>query len=95
MTKSRNSPLFIKYGTKRTLKKHGRVKTNRGSAGNDGITIEQFEQNLSQNLAEIQRLLKEKRYDPNPVLRILIPKDNGKMRKLGIPTVRVEIETQS
>ena len=50
------------------------VKANKGSAGNDGITIDQFEQNLSQNLAEIQRLLKEKRYEPSPVLRVLIPK---------------------
>src|SRR5450830_741729 len=59
-----------------------RVKANRGSAGIDNITIEQFEQNLQQNLAEIQRLLKEKRYEPSPVLRVMIPKDNGKMRKL-------------
>src|SRR5450759_5864162 len=46
-----------------------RVKANKGSAGIDRITIEQFEQNLQQNLAEIQRLLKEKRYEPSPVLR--------------------------
>jgi RNA-directed DNA polymerase len=71
------------------------VKANRGSAGIDNITIEQFEQNLQQNLAEIQRLLKEKRYEPNPVLRILIPKDNGKMRKLGIPTVRDRVVQQA
>ncbi len=67
------------------------VEANKGSAGIDGVTIEQFEQNLTQNLAEIQRLLKEKRYEPSPVLRVLIPKDNGKVRKLGIPTVRDRI----
>src|SRR5574341_1343189 len=71
------------------------VKAKRGSAGNDGITIEQFEQNLPQNLAEIQRLLKEKRYESSPVLRVLIPKDNGKMRKLGIPTVRDRVVQQA
>ena len=71
------------------------VKANRGSAGNDRITIEQFEQNLPQNLAEIKRLLKEKRYEPSPVLRVLIPKDNGKMRKLGIPTVRDRVVQQA
>ncbi|MCE8427053.1 MAG: hypothetical protein J5U19_01510 [Candidatus Methanoperedens sp.] len=71
------------------------VKSNKGSAGIDNITIEQFERNLSQNLAEIQRLLKEKRYLPSPVLRVLIPKDNGKMRKLGIPTVRDRVVQQA
>src|SRR5659263_616939 len=72
-----------------------RVKANKGSAGIDRITIEQFEQNLQQNLAEIQRLLKEKRYEPSPVLRVLIPKDNGKVRKLGIPTVRDRVVQQA
>ena len=71
------------------------VKANRESAGIDNITIEQFEQNLPQNLAEIQRLLKEKRYEPSPVLRVLIPKDNGKMRKLGIPSVRDRVVQQA
>ncbi len=71
------------------------VKANKGSAGIDNITIEQFEQNLPQNLAEIQRLLREKRYVPTPVLRVLIPKDNGKMRKLGIPTVRDRVVQQA
>ena len=72
-----------------------RVKANKGSAGIDRITIEQFEQNLQQNLAEIRRLLKEKRYEPSPVLRVLIPKDNGKVRKLGIPTVRDRVVQQA
>jgi group II intron reverse transcriptase/maturase len=72
-----------------------RVKANKGSAGIDGITIEQFEQNLPQNLAEIQRLLKEKRYEPKPVKRVFIPKDNGKTRPLGIPTVRDRVVQQA
>ncbi|KCZ73266.1 Retron-type reverse transcriptase [Candidatus Methanoperedens nitroreducens] len=71
------------------------VRANKGSAGIDGVTIEQFEQNLQQNLAEIQRLLKENRYEPEPVKRVLIPKDNGKMRQLGIPTVRDRVVQQA
>jgi group II intron reverse transcriptase/maturase len=71
-----------------------RVRANKGSAGIDGVTIPVFQQNLPQNLAEIQRLLKEKRYVPEPVKRVLIPKDNGKMRPLGIPTVRDRVVQQ-
>jgi RNA-directed DNA polymerase len=72
-----------------------RVKENKGSAGIDLVTIQEFENNLPQNLTEIQRLLKEKRYTPNPVKRVLIPKDNGKMRPLGIPTVRDKVVQQA
>ena len=72
-----------------------RVKANKGSAGIDRVTIPVFQQNLPQNLAEIQRLLKEKRYVPEPVKRVLIPKDNGKMRPLGIPTVRDRVVQQA
>jgi group II intron reverse transcriptase/maturase len=88
--------LIHKVWDKKNLEKAWKsVKANRGSAGIDGITIEQFEQNLQQNLAEIQRLLKEKRYEPKPVKRVLIPKDNGKMRQLGIPTVRDRVVQQA
>ena len=72
-----------------------RVRANKGSAGIDRVTIPVFQQNLPQNLAEIQRLLKEKRYVPEPVKRVLIPKDNGKMRPLGIPTVRDRVVQQA
>jgi len=71
------------------------VRANRGSAGVDGVTIEGFEQNLQQNLAEIERQLKENRYVPQPVKRVLIPKDNGKMRSLGIPTVKDRVVQQA
>lgn len=72
-----------------------RVKENKGSAGIDRVTIQTFESNLPQNLAEIQRLIKENRYEPKPVKRVLIPKDNGKMRPLGIPTVRDRVVQQA
>jgi group II intron reverse transcriptase/maturase len=72
-----------------------RVKANKGSAGIDNISIQDFEQNLLQNLAEVQRLLKENRYVPKPVKRVFIPKENGKTRPLGIPTVRDRIVQQA
>jgi RNA-directed DNA polymerase len=71
------------------------VRANKGSAGIDGVTIEEFEQNLEQNLSEIQRQLKENHYVPNPVKRVLIPKDNGKMRQLGVPTVKDRVVQQA
>lgn len=71
------------------------VKANRGSAGIDGESIEWFEIKLDQNLREIQRLLKEGRYKPDPVLRHYIEKDNGKKRPLGIPTIRDRVCQQA
>lgn len=71
------------------------VKANKGSAGIDGETVDWFEINLGQNLYEIQRLLRENRYEPTPALRHYIPKDNGKKRPLGIPTIRDRIVQQA
>jgi len=71
------------------------VKKNKGSGGVDGITIDIFNINVHQNLWEIQRLLKENRYMPDPVLRTYIEKDNGKKRPLGIPTIRDRVVQQA
>jgi RNA-directed DNA polymerase len=71
------------------------VKKNKGSGGIDGITIETFDVYVEQYLREIQRLLKENRYIPDPVLRTYIEKDNGKMRPLGIPTIRDRVVQQA
>lgn len=66
-----------------------RVAVNGGSAGVDGITIEQVKRVGEEKLIlELQEELKQKRYKPRPVKRVWIPKANGKMRPLGIPTVR-------
>lgn len=65
-----------------------KVIDNDGSAGVDNVGIEEFEENYEENMGEIFREMKEGRYEPSPVLRVFIEKDEGRLRPLGIPTVK-------
>lgn len=71
-----------------------KVKANRGSAGIDKISITQFEEKLSDNLYKIWNRLSSGSYFPPAVKEQEIKKDNGKTRKLGIPTVADRIAQQ-
>jgi group II intron reverse transcriptase/maturase len=64
-----------------------RVKANRGGAGVDGQSIAEFEENLAKNLYKLWNRLASGSYFPPPVRRVDIPKDDGRTRPLGIPTV--------
>jgi len=63
------------------------VKANKGAAGLDGQTIKEFEQDLKGNLYKLWNRMSSGSYLPPPVLRVEIPKPDGRMRPLGIPTV--------
>lgn len=89
------------YAPENLMQAWKKVKANRGKPGWDRESIDQFEANRDQNLAELQRLLKEKRYQPPPVLRVHIPKERDKKdkviktRPLGVPTVRDRVAQQA
>jgi RNA-directed DNA polymerase len=64
-----------------------RVKANKGSAGMDGMTVQQLPEFLKQHWPAIRDQLLSGTYEPQPVKRVEIPKPDGGVRKLGIPTV--------
>ena len=64
-----------------------RIKANGGGMGIDGIDLEKFEKNLWNNLFSLWNRMSSGSYHPKAVRRVEIPKDDGKTRPLGIPTV--------
>lgn len=64
-----------------------RVKSNKGVAGVDKMTVDEIDEYFKANKETIKKRILEKKYRPQPVKRVYIPKSNGKKRPLGIPTV--------
>jgi RNA-directed DNA polymerase len=64
-----------------------RVRINKGSAGVDGMTVDDLSGYLAQHWPAIRDRLLNGTYEPQPVRRVEIPKPDGGVRKLGIPTV--------
>ena len=63
------------------------VKRNKGAGGIDGMQVDELLPYLRENQEKLLQSLRDGKYRPKPVRRVEIPKENGKTRKLGIPTV--------
>jgi len=63
------------------------VKANKGASGVDGISMEEIDEYLKKNWVEIREQIRKRKYKPQPVKRVEIPKPNGGKRNLGIPTI--------
>ncbi len=68
-----------------------KVARNKGAAGVDGQSIERFAARADRYLRELHDSLKDGSYRPSPVKRVEIPKGDGRIRPLGIPTVKDRI----
>ena len=76
-------------------KAYKKVCQNKGAAGVDNITVNQELEYLKKNKEIILNQIRKRRYKPQPVKRVQIPKENGKKRNLGIPTVTDRIIQQA
>lgn len=91
--------LFSIYGQLQSYKrleeawKH--VKANQGAGGVDKVSIKDFDENSEKYLNEILKELKEKTYKPTSARRVYIKKKNGKLRPLGIPTIKDRVIQQA
>ncbi|MHB8397295.1 MAG: group II intron reverse transcriptase/maturase [Thermoplasmataceae archaeon] len=71
------------------------MRATNGAPGIDNTTMEEFQENISENIDSIINDLMDNKYTPQPARRVWIPKPNGKIRGLGIPTVRDRIVQQA
>ena len=84
--------LIDKVSAARTLAvAWAKVRANRGASGVDGQSVERFAARQEEYLAELSQALREGTYQPQAVRRVEIPKDDGRTRPLGIPTVKDRI----
>ena len=76
--------IMSKENLNRAYKK---VVANKGAGGVDGMKVEELGAYIKENKDEIIQSIRSRTYIPKPVRRVYIPKSDGKMRPLGIPTV--------
>jgi RNA-directed DNA polymerase len=71
------------------------VKRNKGAAGVDGMSVDELDLFMKEKTDELIRQIQQRKYQPQPVLRVEIPKPNGGIRLLGIPTVTDRVIQQA
>jgi RNA-directed DNA polymerase len=74
------------------LERSFRRQKRRASAGVDGITVADYEQDLETNLQDVYERIHTGRYRPQPVRRVYIPKADGGQRPLGVPALEDKID---
>jgi RNA-directed DNA polymerase len=74
-------------GNQNLIEALDRVRANKGSAGVDGMTVDELQPWIRQHMREFAKALLEGTYQPQPIRGVQIPKAGGGMRQLGIPTV--------
>jgi RNA-directed DNA polymerase len=84
-TDTTNKPFMIEK--RQVFEAYKAVKSNKGAAGVDGQTLEQFEEDLEGNLYKIWNRMSSGSYFPPPVRAVAIPKKSNGERILGVPTV--------
>ena len=72
-----------------------KVYANKGAGGVDGVTTKELAEYMRGNWDSIKEQIRTRTYKPQPVLRVEIPKPNGGVRKLGIPTVMDRVIEQA
>ena len=72
-----------------------KVYANKGAGGVDGVTTKDLAEYMQENWSSIKEQIRTRTYKPQPVLRVEIPKPNGGVRKLGIPTVMDRVIEQA
>lgn len=77
------------------LEESWRRLNKRSAAGLDQVSAKQFESNLESNIYELLQSMKNGSYRSSPLRRVYIPKDNGKIRSLGLPTIKDKLAQQS
>jgi len=77
----------LKITKRQVWEAYKKVRRNKGSAGVDGIDFERFEGDLENNLYKLWNRMSSGSYMPSAVLRVEIPKSDGGVRALGIPTI--------